>query len=49
MGGEFLWDVVQSAFQSEMGDLPRRHIDCRTDWWRWVMDNEAEDTQQGER
>ncbi len=38
MGREFLWGVVQSAFQFEMGDPFKRYIDCRTDWWKWVRD-----------
>ncbi|MCD6372792.1 MAG: glycoside hydrolase family 1 protein [Thermococcus sp.] len=34
----FAWGVVQSAFQFEMGDPLRRHLDTRTDWWYWVRD-----------
>ncbi|AHL22950.1 beta-galactosidase BgaS [Thermococcus nautili] len=34
----FIWGVVQSAFQFEMGDPLRRNIDARSDWWHWVRD-----------
>ena len=34
----FIWGVVQSAFQFEMGDPLRRNIDSRSDWWAWVRD-----------
>ncbi|ACS89390.1 beta-galactosidase BgaS [Thermococcus sibiricus] len=38
MEKEFLWGVAQSGFQFEMGDRFNRHLDIRSDWWKWVRD-----------
>lgn len=35
---DFYWGVSQSGFQFEMGDLYRRFLDTRSDWWVWVRD-----------